>query len=808
MSDSVNHNSIQTLTGSNYKKWIEDVEIALGLLDYEMVLTNEALAVPANEASTETKAKYAKWIKANKMAILIMRRSTSEEVRGSITETENAKEFIEAIAENFQGSKKAEVGTLMSQLTNMKYNGEGYIRTHILNMVETGNKLKALKVNVDETMMVHFAINSLPSIDRQLKTTYIAQKEIWSVANLIGICVQEEQSIRKDKGKEQVYLVQDAKFKPKEWNENRNADKQQRKDETAKGMGPVGLKCFLCKKFGHLKRDCRRYKHWLDKQKGKDSGATIHVTNFLQGFKTKRVPNKDDLKVFVGNGERVRVDFVGLASLELESGLILELVDVVYVPSMTRNLLSVSKLVKPNLQFEFNESSFSIFRNKSFIANELVIDGMFRLKCKLPNQTTEMITVISSKQSCNTESFTLWHKRLGHVSKERMNLLSIESILPPLNHHEKDKTCIECAKGKLTNLIKKGAIRSEKLLEIIHTDICGPFPVDTHDGFRYFITFTDDFSRYGYMYLIIEKSKALEMFKIYKAEVENQLYSKIKVQEGIIAQYTNPGTPQHNGVSETRNRTLIEMVRSMMCCAKLPTFLWGEALKSANYLVNKVPTKATNKIPYEIWCKRKPSLAHLKTWGCKAEAKLYNPMQKKLDSKTVSCFFIGYPDMTKGYMFYCPKHNTRFVETQSAIFIEEEEGGSDDADFDFDEVLEDKETPDENQMRDVTVLAFDELEENQASLMHEERNNEEGQVIENQQIAVEEMQTDQPVQVPNSQLRRSQRPKRPALSNDYFVYLQKSNHDINIEEYPATFKQAMESSKCTQWSVAMESELE
>ncbi|KAI5338098.1 hypothetical protein L3X38_017369 [Prunus dulcis] len=163
-------------------------------------------------------------------------------------------------------------------------------------------------------------------------------------------------------------------------------------------------------------------------------------------------------------------------------------------------------------------------------------------------------------------------------------------------------------------------------------------------------------------------------------------------------------------------------------------------------------------------------------------------MQKKLNSKTVSCFFIGYPDRTKGYRFYSPKHNTRFVETQKAIFIEEEEGGSDDADFDFDEVLENKETADENQMRDVTVLPFDALEENQASPMDEERNNEEGQVTENQQIAVEEMQTDQPVQVPNSQLRRSQRPKRPTLSNDYFIYLQEFEHDINTKEDPATFK--------------------
>ncbi|KAI5350155.1 hypothetical protein L3X38_003046 [Prunus dulcis] len=182
-----------------------------------------------------------------------------------------------------------------------------------------------------------------------------------------------------------------------------------------------------------------------------------------------------------------------------------------------------------------------------------------------------------------------------------MNLLSKPSMLPPLDHHERDKTCIECTKGKMTNLIKKGAVRSEKLLELIHTDICGPFPVNTHDGYRYFITFTDDFSRYGYVCLIAEKSKALDMFKIYKAEVENQLDSKIRVvrsdrggefygkftekgrnpgpfaiflqQEGIVAQYTNPGTPQQNGVSERRNRTLIEMVRSMMCCTTLPNFL-------------------------------------------------------------------------------------------------------------------------------------------------------------------------------------------------------------------------------------------
>ncbi|CAL8099513.1 unnamed protein product [Prunus armeniaca] len=104
-----NHNSIETLIGSNYTKWREDVEIALGLLDYEMAIEEE----PDADASAGAKAKYAKWVKANKMAILIMRMSISPSVRGSITSSDNAKKFIDSIGEKFRESEKAEIGTLM-----------------------------------------------------------------------------------------------------------------------------------------------------------------------------------------------------------------------------------------------------------------------------------------------------------------------------------------------------------------------------------------------------------------------------------------------------------------------------------------------------------------------------------------------------------------------------------------------------------------------------------------------------------------------------------------------------------------------
>ena len=110
-----------------------------------------------------------------------------------------------------------------------------------------------------------------------------------------------------------------------------------------------------------------------------------------------------------------------------------------------------------------------------------------------------------------------------------------------------------------------------------------------------------------------------------------------------------PGTPEQNGVAERRNHTLIDMVRSMMSNSTLPEFLWGEALKTAVYILNHVPSKAIPKTLYELWVSRKSTLNYLYVWGCLAKAKIFNPQIKKLDSKTISCNFIGYPEKIKRF---------------------------------------------------------------------------------------------------------------------------------------------------------------
>ena len=109
-----------------------------------------------------------------------------------------------------------------------------------------------------------------------------------------------------------------------------------------------------------------------------------------------------------------------------------------------------------------------------------------------------------------------------------------------------------------------------------------------------------------------------------------------------------------NGVAERRNKTLKDMVRSMISHSTLLASLWGKALMTAVYILNRVPTKPTDKTPYEIWTSKKPNLKHLHIWGCPIEAQPYRPNEKKLDSRTMNCYFIGYYERSRGYRFYDP----------------------------------------------------------------------------------------------------------------------------------------------------------
>ena len=169
----------------------------------------------------------------------------------------------------------------------------------------------------------------------------------------------------------------------------------------------------------------------------------------------------------------------------------------------------------------------------------------------------------------STNEAYLWYLHLGHINPNRIQRLIKDGLLEPLEFDE-FPVCESCLEGKMTKrpFNAKGR-RAQELLELVYTDVCGPMLTQAKGGYEYFITFTNDYSRYGYVYLMRRKFEAFEKFKEFRAEVENQLGKHIKAirsdrggeyllgdfkdyltQNWIVSQLTAPSTPQQNGVTE------------------------------------------------------------------------------------------------------------------------------------------------------------------------------------------------------------------------------------------------------------------
>jgi hypothetical protein len=333
-----------------------------------------------------------------------------------------------------------------------------------------------------------------------------------------------------------------------------------------------GEVCHFCGDDTHYKNDCAK---WLA-YKGEDyitfvdeslyvnfslntwwidSGATVHVCNSLQGFVMKTNTRKGEQSLKVADGKEAYVEAIGSIVLHLHSGFKLHpIIFLLDIDGFSCNFGDMKCLIK------YNDEDVGL----AYLQDKLYLLSL----------NESMMNVCDDKDknfSKNETSSKLWHSHLGHISRGRIERLIKEEILHPLDFSNFDQ-CIECIKGKFVKQIKKGAVRSIGILELIHTDICDPFPIDSVDGFDSFITFTDGYSRYGYIYLIKHRSEFLDKFKIFKAEVENQHNLKIKIvrsdrggeyygkhatygqisgsfarylqENGIVAQYSMLGEPQ------------------------------------------------------------------------------------------------------------------------------------------------------------------------------------------------------------------------------------------------------------------------
>ncbi|KAK1684333.1 hypothetical protein QYE76_045181 [Lolium multiflorum] len=257
----------------------------------------------------------------------------------------------------------------------------------------------------------------------------------------------------------------------------------------------------------------------------------------------------------------------------------------------------------------------------------------------------------------------------------------------------KDKlVCDICELAKHTRAnYPSNSERSKIPFEVIHSDVWGPSSVTSLSGERWYVTFIDGFSRCTWLYLLKQKSDVLSAFKNFHSLVCNQYNANVKIfrsdngteyvnsdfnnflsSRGIIHQTTCVNTAEQNGVAERKNRHLLEVARSLMFMMNVPKFLWGEAVKTAAYLINRMPSRVLNyKTPIECLSGTNSFIVPPKVFGCTCFVHDYRNSVGKLDPRAVKCIFVGYSPTQKGYRCWSPTEK-RFFVSMDVTFHENE----------------------------------------------------------------------------------------------------------------------------------------
>jgi Reverse transcriptase (RNA-dependent DNA polymerase)/gag-polypeptide of LTR copia-type/Integrase core domain/GAG-pre-integrase domain/Domain of unknown function (DUF4219)/Zinc knuckle len=510
------------------------------------------------------------------------------------------------------------------------------------------------------------------------------------------------------------------------------------------------VECFHCGKFGHYQSEC--YKKMREEEQASyakeeeserdegeasmfmaytdcqtatndiwfvDSGCSNHMSGQKEFFEDLDETHR--LKVKLGDDKAIQVEGKGIVNVKTSIGL-KRIKDVYFVLSLSHNLLSVGQLTKNGYSVVFKEGLCKIIdENTSQSIAEVKMSGN-----KLFPLVTTSVKALTVQETSISD---LWHCRFGHLSSTGLKQLSKKGMVVGLPEIGEVEFCESCVFGKQSrsSFPKGQAKRAENVLELVHADLCGPMQTESIGGSKYFLLFTDDFSRMSWIFFLHHKSETFQNFKKFKAVVEKQSGKNIKTlrtdrggeflskefinfceMEGIHHELTTPYTPEQNGVAERKNRSVVELGRSMLKYKRLPNRFWAEAVATAVYILNVSPTKALIDItPFEAWTGSKPSVSHLRIFGCIGYGFVEQHKRSKLDDKSIKYIFIGYCLQTKGYRLFDPL-SEKVVVSRNVKFDEK-------ARWIWDDV---KEKSEENEV----VETIEEDDESESESDEEERN--------------------------------------------------------------------------------------
>ena len=532
-------------------------------------------------------------------------------------------------------------------------------------------------------------------------------------------------------------------------------DKKKGKDKKKKkDKGRNGLECWHCKKSGHIRIKCQS---WLkDTAEGReyaaehpelekaktgplptsgakgnlspdraqvvaephgdtcwevfetprsrtdwilDSGATRHMTLDRTAF--TEYSTVENWPVEMANGAIMPGAGLGKVRLAVKvRGYTRSVVltDVLHVPQIKGNLISVTKLQDKGMVVETTVPPLRkamIIKDRgrqvgraSRVGNSFVLDRPTDAAFPVQEPTDRNGRGLKALEA----EYVRWHQRFGHIGLQIVRHVhtvvnDLERAVEPVKDQPSCEVCALTKKVRVVNRVSPE--RSTQPLARVFSDFWGPYNVPAVTKEKYMLTFTDDYTRKSWVYLTIDRASLPSVFARWRALVERQSGHRLMAvrsdnaseyvtlggtdlaRHGIVHERTVVYTPEQNGPSERLNRSLTTMARSMLLAAKLPPRFWGFAVQVACYLRNRMAIGPEGKSPEEAFTGRKPSVRHLRTFGCIAYADIPSVHRDKLDPTSRKTILVGYLPTSKQYQLYDPvtrsvivSLNPRFEEDQ------------------------------------------------------------------------------------------------------------------------------------------------
>ena len=809
MAESKPITSIVPLTGQNYPTWKLQCRMAL-MRDGLWGIVSGTETVPAGGAD-----QVSKFAARRDRALATIVLAVHPSLLYLVGDPNDPIVVWTTLQNQFQKKTWANKLALRRRLHSLQLRDGESVQDHIKAITEVFNELAIVGDAIDEEDRVVYLLASLPDSFNTLVTALEANEDVPKMEVVTERLLHAE---RKQKERSSADSVGEKAMPTK---------------RQFKG------KCHYCNRYGHMQKNCterikaesksktgalseaERVKkkfskvglvtsHVLGVRKPAenwivDSGATCHICNSKELFDNLRPLSKPQ-KVTLGDDRTLEAIGTGAVEVELklpgEESKVGRLSNVLYVPTLAYNLLSVAKVTEAGKTIKFGERRGEVIDNQGeIVAVASKAGGLYYLDCESLHD--EQIHSVSVQAKEN-----LWHQRFGHLGERNLSMLKTSELVDGFDYDVSKNIdfCESCVNGKIhrSAFPKSGRQRAAEPLGLVHSDLCGKISSPSLSQAEYFIVFIDDKTHYVWIYVIKHKHEVFQKFLEWKSFVEKSSGCQVKKlrtdnggeytstefenylrKEGIEHQYTIPKTPEQNGVSERMNRTLVEAVRSMLADSGLPQKFWAEALSTAAYLINRSPTRSlTGKTPFEAWFGKKPNVKHLRVFGCAAYIHVPKDVRKKLDPKAKKCIFLGYGTTRKGYRLYDHKSSS-IIHSRDIVFNELTRGHVSEGD---------------KQLIQVESLPDNEPEEPEVEPADDGSPESESEVGERENDSRDSEREDTEAPALRRSTRESRRPDYYGVRVDVFTAAE-------LQE-PRTVHEALSCPEEEQWKAAMQKEME